>query len=108
MRKLTSALGVTALATLPLGLVMPSALADNPHTVVASCSQEFGPDSHGPGITFMVRNGEITVSGHCTNVIDESVPRAEKASCSDLIPGANGQFVLTPSGNLEGVCTFPQ
>jgi hypothetical protein len=108
MHKLTSALGVIALATLPLGLVVPSALADNPHTVFASCSQEFGPDSHGPGITSTVHNGEITVSGHCTNVTDEAAPQAEKASCSDFIPGAKGQFVLTPSGNLEGVCTFPK
>jgi hypothetical protein len=50
MRKLTSALGVTALAALPLGLAVPSALADNPHTVFASCSQAFGLDSHGPGL----------------------------------------------------------
>ena len=109
MRKLTSALGVTALATLPLGLAVPSALADNPHTVfTASCSHEFGLDSQGPGITVTVQNDKITLSGHCTNVIDESAPRAVKGSCGDFIPGANGQFALTPSGNLEGHCTFPQ
>lgn len=108
MRKLTSALDVTALAALPLVLAVPSALADNPHPVFASCGQAFGPDSHGPGITFTEHNGNITVSGHCANVIDVSVPRAQSASCGDFIPGASGQFVLTPSGNLEGHCTFPE
>ena len=44
MHKLTSALGVTALATLQLGLAVPSALADNARAVVASCSEVFGPD----------------------------------------------------------------
>ena len=108
MCKLMSALGVTALAALPLGLAMPSALADNSHTVFASCSQLFGSDSHGPGISFTEQNGDITVSGHCTNVVDVSALRAEKASCGDFIPGARGKFVLTPSGNLEGHCTFSQ
>jgi hypothetical protein len=108
MRKLTSALGVTALAALPLGLAVPSALADNPHTVFASCSEAIGPDSHGPGVTFMVQNGKITVSVHCANVTDASVPRALKALCGDFIPGLNGQFVLTPIGNLEGHCTLRQ
>lgn len=108
MHKLTSALGVTILAALPLGLALPSALADNPHTVFASCSQAFGPDSHGPGFTLTEHNGQITVSGHCVNAVDVSAPRAENASCGEFIPGVSGQFVLTPSGNIEGHCTFPQ
>jgi hypothetical protein len=108
MRKLTSALGVTALAALPLGLAVPPALADNPHPIFASCSQAFGLDSHGPGITFTEHNGTITVSGHCADVIGVSVPRTQNASCGDFIPGASGQFVLTPSGNLEGHRTFPK
>lgn len=108
MRRLMSALGVTALAAVPLGPAVPSALADNSHEVFASCSQAFGPDSHGPGITLMEQNGAITLSGHCTNIIEVSPPRAEKAACGDFIPGASGQFVLTPSGNIEGHCTFSQ
>jgi hypothetical protein len=106
MRKFTSAIGVAALATLPLGLTAPSALADNPHTALASCDV-FGPGSHGPGITFTQTDGKITLSIHCTNV-DGSPSRAVKLICSDVFgPDVKGQFVLTPSGNVEGHCTFP-
>jgi hypothetical protein len=104
MHKLASALSVAALAALPLSLTAPSAFADNPHTTISSCDV-FGPESHGPGITFTQTDNKITVSIHCTEV-DGSPPRAVKFVCSDVFPDVKGQFVLTPSGNVEGHCTF--
>jgi hypothetical protein len=108
MRKLTSTLSVAALVAFPLGLIAPSALADAPHTTTVSCSQFFGPQSQGTGVTVRQADNRITFSSHCTNA-GFSPPRAEKLFiCSDFFADAKGQFVITPSGNIEGHCTFPQ
>lgn len=105
MRKYASALSVTALVLLSLGFAAPFALADPAQTVSIPCSDVFGSDAKG-NITVNQNDNKITVSAHCnTNLFDPE--HALKFKCSDISGlDLKGQFVLTPSGNIEGHCSF--
>jgi methionine-rich copper-binding protein CopC len=105
MRKLASALSVTALVLLSLGLTTPSAFADPAHTVTIPCSDVFGSDAKGK-ITLMQNDDKVTLSAHCnTDLVGPE--QAVKFECSIVDPNVKGQFVITPSGNFEGHCSVP-
>lgn len=105
MPKLTSALSVAALVTLSLGLTAPSALADPAQKATIPCSDFLGSDAKGT-ITIKQNDNKITLSVHCnTDLVGPE--RAVKFKCSDFGPDVKGQFVITPSGNIEGHCSVP-
>lgn len=105
MRKITSALGVTALVALSLGLAAPLALADPAQKLTIPCSDVFGPDAKGK-ITVKQNDNKVTLSAHCnTDLVGPE--RAVKFECSIVDPDIKGQFVITPSGNFEGHCSIP-
>jgi hypothetical protein len=105
-RRIASALSVAALVALSLGLTATPALADTPQTATFPCSKLFGPGATGT-VTIAQNDDKITVNLHC-NTGTPGPDHAVKLKCSDVAgPDTKGQIVITPSGNVEGHCSFP-
>jgi hypothetical protein len=105
MRKIMSALSVTALVVLSLGLTAPLALADPAPAVTIPCGDVFGPDTKGK-IMLKQNDDKVTLSVHCnTDLVGPE--HAVEFECSIVDPDVKGHFVITPSGNFEGHCSVP-
>jgi len=105
-KRMASALSVAALVALSLGLTATPALADDAHTGTIPCSDLFGPAATGT-VTIKQNDDKITVSLHC-NTNTPGPDHAVRIKCTDVVgPHATGQFVITPSGKVEGHCRFP-
>ena len=103
-RRIATTLYMAALVALPLGLTATPALADSDHTVVEQCSKLFGPSATGT-ITTKQKDDKVTISVHCNTHLPGPDP-AVVLKC-DSAPGAKGKLVFSPSGNIDGQCSFP-
>lgn len=106
LRHIVTTLYVAAVMALPLGLAATPALADPDQTVTVLCSTVFGPSAAGT-ITIKQNDDKIAASLHCNTDLP-GPNHAMRFKCDTFAPDVKGQFVFTPSGNIEGHCSFPQ